>query len=103
MTTAQIDIEKEISKIKKLALGLKTEDLVQLEEDLRQLRNIAHDLEYFTDEQVRIIKENAAERKVRGMIQAGYRFNSIVIDKVHFYHDENGELRKGFDPRETPF
>lgn len=63
-------------------MALKKDDWAQLSDQLRGLRKYLHDFEYWLDEKIRAKIEAEAERKANAIIEAGFSFDRIVVDKV---------------------
>ena len=91
----QIKIEDNINAISKFVTTLKGDSLKGLSDSLRKLRNIAGEFEYWIDEQLRTQIEEEAETKVQAMIDAGFSFNSIVVEKMNFYLNDEGKIETG--------
>ena len=87
-----------VEQLQKMAQAL-PKDLESLVEPLRELRQFAHNFQYSTDQKLR---EAAAEAKVNKMVEAGISFRTVEIDKVYFFIDRSGTLRKQ-QPDEIPF
>lgn len=79
-----METENKIAEIRTMAAELQTDDLVLLAEQLRKLRQFTHDFEYETDEAARKLIEAAAEAKARKLVEAGFTFDAISIDRVRF-------------------
>jgi hypothetical protein len=87
-------IEDGISHIRKVVTTLGNDDLRRLLDKLRSLRNYVHEFEYWLDVKVRNQIEIEAEQKVKAMIEAGFSFNSVTVDKVRFLVNGAGEIQK---------
>lgn len=79
-TNEKIDVGIDI--INRKAMALKKDDLPQLSDQLRDLRRHLHDLEYWLDGEIRAKIEAEAEAKANAIIEAGFSFDRIVVDKV---------------------
>ncbi len=75
-------IEEGIDTINRKAMALKKNDWSQLSDQLRDLRKYLHDLEYWLDGEIRTQVEAEAERKANAIVEAGFSFDRIVVDKV---------------------
>jgi hypothetical protein len=89
-----ICVEDGINRISEIVATLKGDDLKCLSDKLRNLRHYVHEFEYWVDEQVRAQIEAEAERKVKAMIEAGFAFNSVTVDKVRFFINSAGKIQK---------
>ena len=87
-------IEDGINHIRKVVSALENDDLKRLSEKLRSLRHYVHEFEYWVDNKVRAQIEVEAERKVKAMIEAGFSFNSVTVNKVRFLINGAGEIQK---------
>ena len=77
-----VKIEEGIDTINRKAMALKKDDWSQLSDQLRDLRKYLHDFEYWLDEKIRAKIEAEAKRKANAIIEAGFSFDRIVVDKV---------------------
>jgi len=77
-----VKIEEGIDTINRKAMALKKDDWPQLSDQLRDLRRYLHDLEYWLDGEIRTKIEAEAERKANAIVEAGFSFDKIVVDKV---------------------
>jgi len=84
-------IKTSIDTINRKALALKKDDWTKLSDQLRDLRKYMHDFEYWLDGELRTQTEAKARQKAQAIIDAGFTFNSIVIDKVGLAVD-NGKI-----------
>ena len=76
------EIEKGIDSINRKAMALKKNDWSQLSDQLRDLRKYLHDFEYWLNKKIRAKIEAEAKRKANAIIEAGFLFDRIVVDKV---------------------
>lgn len=96
-------IEVGIDTINRKAMALQKGNWSQLSDQLRDLRKYLHDFEYWLDEKIRAKIEAEAERKANAIIDAGFSFDRIVVDKVSLVSiDGKLELKRNIDT-EIPF
>ena len=89
-TEVRQKIETGIDKINKMVIGLKADDFRDLSERLRNLRHRAGEFEYWLDEQIRKEIEDGAKQKAAAILEAGFSFDSITIDKVQVIKKTEG-------------
>lgn len=89
-TEVRQKIETGIDKINKMVIGLKADDLRVLSEKLRDLRHRAGKFEYWLDSQIRKEIEDGAKKKADAILEAGFSFDSITIDKVSLIKKTEG-------------
>ncbi len=77
-------IKTGIDIINRKALALKKDDWPKLSDQLRDLRKYMHDFEYWLDNEIRIEKEAKAKQKVQAIVDAGFEFDRIIVDKTRF-------------------
>jgi hypothetical protein len=90
-----------IDIINRKAKALKKDDWSQLSDQLRDLRKYLHDLEYWLDGELRAQAEAGARQKAQAIIDAGFTFDSIVINKVPMKAD--GTTKTVRDDDDIPF
>ncbi len=86
-------IKAEINGINKMVLRLKGDDLNKLSKTLQDIRRATGEFERYVE---RMARESEAEKKVKAIIEAGYKIDEITIDRVHFYTDEKGNVQQGY-------
>ena len=84
-------IKTSIDTINRKAVALKKDDWTKLSDQLRDLRKYMHDFEYWLDGELRTQTEAKAKQKAQAIIDAGFEFNRIVINKVPLTVD-NGKI-----------
>ena len=89
-----VKIEEGIDTINRKVMALKKDDWHRLSEELHNLRRYMHDLEYWLDNQIRAKIEAEAKRKAKSIVEAGFSFDKIVIDKMEFYLGDDRAVTK---------
>ena len=90
-------VEDRISHIRKVVATLEKNNLKRLSDTLQSLGELVHELEHLIYTKVKAQIEVEAERKVKAMIRAGFNFDEVTVDKVHFIINDTGEIQR-YDP-----
>lgn len=87
-------IEDRINQIRQVVATLERNNLKRLSDTLQSLGELVHELEHLIYMKVKAQIEVEAERKVNAMLKAGFNFNEVTVDKVHFILNDTGEIQR---------
>ena len=87
------EIKAGIDEINKQKLMLGDGILDKLPEEVQQLRDALCEFIDLCDEKIRFINKCAAEEKAKALLDIGYSFQEIWIDRILIIFDEAGQVR----------
>lgn len=85
-------LEAGIKEIRNMANELECGDLMKLSSQLQRLIEFSAEVSKLIDDCESIQKENETRKAVSNLIEAGFVFQSIEIDGVRYYIDNEKEI-----------
>ena len=85
-------LEAGIQKIREMASELECGDLMKLSSQLQRIIEFSAEVSKLIDDCESIQKENETRRAVSKLIEAGFVFQSIEIDGIRYYVDNEKEI-----------
>jgi hypothetical protein len=87
-------IEQNISQIRKIEMTLNSDDQEGLFDSLKSLHYFVYHFAEWVSSQVTTQFEDTTKNKVKEIIDAGFSFESIVLNGVKFQIDNEGNIEK---------